>query len=166
MTVAFDLDQAVAEFKRLAPEDARHIDRLARDARRCAPIQPPTDKPLELMSGPEKMRLGMTCLGALPVIFRWKNVPVVRYLARYRNAFLREALLTMTGDERVSTLVLIMLLAWRSRGDGGYVLGGTAGQSDAGLLTGGDYLLVAGFWGGASAVWYRLYLPLLLRATP
>lgn len=45
---------------------------------------------------------------------------------------------------------------------GDYTLGGTTGQPDAGLLTGGDYALVGGFWGGA-APQYRIYLPLVLR---
>ena len=45
---------------------------------------------------------------------------------------------------------------------GSYTLGGTAGQPDAGVLTGGDYTLAGGFWGGASAE-YRVYLPLVLR---
>jgi hypothetical protein len=47
---------------------------------------------------------------------------------------------------------------------GGYTLGGTIGQPDAGALTGGDYTLGGGFWrGGAVAVRYQLYLPLTLR---
>mgnify|MGYP000473091717 CR=1 FL=1 len=45
---------------------------------------------------------------------------------------------------------------------GGYSLGGTAGQPDAGVLSGGGYTLAGGFWGGA-AVQYRVYLPLVLR---
>lgn len=45
---------------------------------------------------------------------------------------------------------------------GGYALGGTIGQADAGALEGGGYSLVGGFWGGAG-VQYRVYLPLLLR---
>ncbi|GBD08547.1 hypothetical protein HRbin22_00787 [Candidatus Thermoflexus japonica] len=46
---------------------------------------------------------------------------------------------------------------------GGYALGGTIGQPDAGAaLTGGNYTLVGGFWGGA-VVQYRVYLPLVLR---
>jgi hypothetical protein len=45
---------------------------------------------------------------------------------------------------------------------GAYMLGGTVGQPDAGVLEGDDYSLVGGFWGGASAV-HRLYLPLLMR---
>ena len=44
----------------------------------------------------------------------------------------------------------------------GYSLGGTAGQPDAGVLTGEDYTLAGGFWGGAS-VEYRVCLPLVLR---
>jgi len=48
---------------------------------------------------------------------------------------------------------------------GGYSLGGTAGQPDAGLLTRGGYSLAGGFWpGGAlAAPQYSVYLPLVLR---
>jgi len=45
---------------------------------------------------------------------------------------------------------------------GGYSLGGTVGQPDAGVLSGGGYTLAGGFWGGA-AVRYGIYLPLVLR---
>ena len=45
---------------------------------------------------------------------------------------------------------------------GGYALGGTVGQPDAGVLSGGDYTLAGGFWGGAAAR-YGVYLPLVLR---
>ncbi len=48
---------------------------------------------------------------------------------------------------------------------GGYSLGGTIGQPEAGMLSGGGYTLTGGFWGGA-AVSYRLYLPLVLRNYP
>ena len=45
-----------------------------------------------------------------------------------------------------------------------YALGGTTGQPDAGLLTGGDYTLGGGFWsGGVSAAAIKVYLPLVLR---
>jgi hypothetical protein len=44
----------------------------------------------------------------------------------------------------------------------GYSLGGTIGQPDAGVLSGGGYTLAGGFWGGAAAR-YGVYLPLVLR---
>ena len=46
---------------------------------------------------------------------------------------------------------------------GPYVLGGTIGQLDAGLLIGEDYVLGGGFWKGGAAAQYRIYLPVLLR---
>ena len=43
---------------------------------------------------------------------------------------------------------------------GGYSLGATAGQPDAGALSGGGYTLDGGFWGGGrSASQYHIYLP-------
>jgi hypothetical protein len=51
---------------------------------------------------------------------------------------------------------------------GGYTLGGTAGQPDAGVLAGGGYTLGGGFWcgGEASPPMYEIYLPLALRRFP
>ena len=46
---------------------------------------------------------------------------------------------------------------------GGYSLGGTIGQPDAGVLSGGGYTLAGGFWGGGAAARYGVYLPLVLR---
>ncbi|MDH7487804.1 MAG: hypothetical protein QHJ81_16215 [Anaerolineae bacterium] len=48
---------------------------------------------------------------------------------------------------------------------GGYSLGGTVGQADAGTLSGGGYTLSGGFWGGGAAQ-YGIYLPLVLRSAP
>ena len=45
---------------------------------------------------------------------------------------------------------------------GGYSLGGTVGQPDAGVLSDGNYTLAGGFWGSAAAQ-YRIYLPLVVR---
>ena len=36
-----DLDKLAREFKRLAPEDGNLIDTLVKDARKCAPLEPP-----------------------------------------------------------------------------------------------------------------------------
>jgi hypothetical protein len=46
-----------------------------------------------------------------------------------------------------------------------YSLGGTIGQPEAGLMSGGGYMLAGGFWGGAplSNYNYNIYLPLMLK---
>ena len=45
---------------------------------------------------------------------------------------------------------------------GPYSLGGTIGQPDAGVMSGGSYTLAGGFWGG-TAINYNIYLPLVLK---
>jgi phytoene dehydrogenase-like protein len=125
LTVPADLDKLAREFKRIAPEDSRLIDRLVRDARRCAPLEPPLEKPVELMTLPEKMRTGLRYLPMMPVIFRWKNLPITTYLARYKNDFLREALKAIASNEHMSALVLVMVLAFRTRNNTGFVAGGS-----------------------------------------
>ena len=92
LAVPADLDKLAREFKRIAPEDSALIDKLVRAARRCAPLEPPLEKPVELMTHREKMRTGLRYLPMLPVILRWKNLPITTYLARYKNNLLREAL--------------------------------------------------------------------------
>jgi phytoene dehydrogenase-like protein len=125
LSVPADLDKLGHEFKRVAPEDAALIDQLLRAAKCCAPLEPPLEKPLELMTIFEKMKLGFAYLPMLPVIGHWKNLLITAYLKKYRNPFLREALLALAGDERVSALVLVMLLAFRSRLNTGFVVGGS-----------------------------------------
>ena len=62
---------------------------------------------------------------------------------------------------------------WTADGGGGtfsvgssYSLGGTAGQPDAGLLSGNGYTLGGGFWkgGGYLLPEYLIYLPLVTRS--
>jgi hypothetical protein len=47
---------------------------------------------------------------------------------------------------------------------GGYSLGGTIGQPDAGASSDKTYVLEGGFWGGADIPPnYQIYLPLVMR---
>ena len=50
---------------------------------------------------------------------------------------------------------------------GAYQLGGTAGQHDAGQMSGGDYVIWGGFWPGSAAEEdYYSYVPLALKSYP
>jgi hypothetical protein len=46
---------------------------------------------------------------------------------------------------------------------GGYELGSTVGQAAAGVMTGGGYTLLAGFWGAVAGATWRIHLPLVVR---
>ena len=125
LSLSADLDQLSRDCRRISPADAARVDALVAAARRCAPLDPPLEKPLELMTGLEKMKLLLGFLPMLPVILKWKRRTLDDYLDRYQSRFLREALLAVAGDGRMSALVLVMILGWRSRRNAGYVVGGS-----------------------------------------
>jgi hypothetical protein len=49
---------------------------------------------------------------------------------------------------------------------GGYAINSTIGQPVVGASEGGNYRTEAGFWGGALAVEYKIYLPIVLKNYP
>jgi len=54
-----------------------------------------------------------------------------------------------------------------SEAGSGYVLLGTVGQPEpAPALTGGEYMLIGGFWPATGQGGHRLFLPLILRQSP
>jgi phytoene dehydrogenase-like protein len=124
LTVPNDLDKLADEFKRFAPEDSSHIDRLIKDARRCIMLEP-LDKPFDLMPFRERMRIGIRYMPIIRVVFRYKNLTLGNYLKRYKNDFLRKTLQVIAGSEQMSALVLVMVLAFRTRKDTGFVAGGS-----------------------------------------
>ena len=76
-----------------------------------------------------------------------------------------------TGDGRSSPLSTGYEVSWWtvdgggytfSEG-GGYTLGGTIGQPDAGEVSGGGYTLGGGFWGSIVEYLQRLFLPLIFK---
>lgn len=124
-SVPADLDAVEREFKRIAPEDSALIDQLLRDARRSAPLEPPLENPLELLNPFEKMKLGLRYLPMVPIVVRYKNMPITAYVACYKNPMLRDILQLIVGNEAMSALVLVMLLAFRTRQNTGFVAGGS-----------------------------------------
>jgi phytoene dehydrogenase-like protein len=131
LSLPTDLDRLAENCKRVAPEDAGRLDKLLRAVRRCNLINPPLENPLELMSGPAKLKLLFRYLPMLTVVLAWKNLKLADYLASYRSQLLREALLAAAGDERLSALVLVMVLALRSGKNAGCVAGGSRAFSAA-----------------------------------
>jgi len=97
--------------------------------------------------------------------YRW--LAVAALLTLLLGAVLTNA---QTGDGVSFSLSTGYDLSWSTLDGGGYTfsegdgyqLGGTIGQPDAGALTGGDYALSGGFWGGIEA-FYRALLPLILK---
>jgi len=125
LRISAQLDEIARSLKQLAPEDSRLIDQLIRDALRCAPLEPPLGKPVEIMNFFEKTKLGMQYMFLVPAVMRYKNLPITEYVKRYKNKTLQEVLRLIVGNDQMSALVLVMLLAFRTRNNTGFVAGGS-----------------------------------------
>ena len=100
-------------------------------------------------------------------VFRRHLVAVLPVLVLVGGLLLASAALAQTPQQTYD------LSWWTVDGGGGtssaagsYALDGTAGQPDPGpVLSGGNYQLEGGFWGGglSGVSWYSIYLPLVLR---
>ena len=105
--------------------------------------------------------------------FRILGLFLVVALAAVLALLLAPPLLAQTGSAPSTLLGTGYDLTWSTvdgggytfSTGGGYTLGGTAGQPDAGPLSGGGYTLKGGFW-PAATIPYRVYLPLVLRGHP
>ena len=124
LRVTADLDQLARDCKQLSPEDAGLIGKLVRGARRCASLDAP-ENAMELMTVREKMQMMRQYLPMLWTVGTWMRLPVADYAARYRSPFLREVVMALAGHPHMSSLVLLMVLGWRSRRNAGSIVGGS-----------------------------------------
>jgi hypothetical protein len=75
------------------------------------------------------------------------------------------------GNDVTTSLLNSFDLSWWTVDGGGatavtggaYSLGGTVGQADTAVLSGGNYNLAGGFWSGAGETTYKIYLPMTVR---
>ena len=124
LRVTADLDQLARDCKQLSPADAGRIDALMRAARRCSSLDAP-EKAIELMSIPEKMQMMRQYIPMLWTVGTWMRRPVAEYVASYKSPFLGEVMMALAGHPRMSSLVLVMVLGWRSRKNAGSIVGGS-----------------------------------------
>ena len=124
LRVTADLDQLARDCKQLSPEDGGRIDALIRASRRCASLDAP-EKAMGLMTIPEKMQMMRQYLPMLWTVGTWMRRPVSEYAAGYRSPFLREVVMALAGHPHMSSLVLVMVLGWRSRKNAGCIVGGS-----------------------------------------
>ena len=120
-----DVDRLEQYMKGIAPEDTKVIEEFAGAIRSVMKMDMPVDKPPELYSLLDKINMvKMLPFGRL--IKKWGAVSIEDFSRRFKNPLLRKV---FTGEAfgDVSYLpmaLLIMMLAWFSQKDAGYIIGG------------------------------------------
>lgn len=94
------------------------------------------------------------------------------YLALLLLLFLALAVGVTNAAPRAAAVSNYDLAWWTTDGGGAtasaggaYLLGGTAGQPDAGTLQGSPYILAGGFWEGGATLQNSVYLPLICKSS-
>jgi len=120
-----DADRLEQYMKDIAPEDKEVIEEFTGAIRSTAKMEMPVDKPPELYSLLDKIKMvKMLPFGRL--MKKWGTVSIEDFGRRFKNPLLVKV---FTGDAfgDVSSLpmaLLIMMFAWFSQKDAGYIIGG------------------------------------------
>ncbi len=119
-----DLDKLKAELLALAPEDEKEIKKFIKRVRRFQRIDPPSDKPIELMNLFELIKLGITQGGDLYWVNKFSKLSARDYVQRFKSPYIRDAVQDLIAPH-YNFMSLLYMLGHISGNDGGIPLGGS-----------------------------------------
>jgi phytoene dehydrogenase-like protein len=115
-----DVDRMEAELLRHAPADAPEIRRFAAAIRRFTTFEIPDFSGSRL----ERILSLLWVLPFVPALRRWSAISIADYGKRFRNPLLR-GFFGSGESSRLAALPLVLSMAWMSRHDAGYPVGGS-----------------------------------------
>lgn len=121
LVVSSDLDRLEDEMRRLSPGDAGLISALVRGSRRFAISAPPSED----MTPAQKVKAIFGLLPMALMLFRYRRQSIQQFAARFRDPFLRQAVLSIADLPDFPVAGLMMMLGWHAAGDAGYPIGGS-----------------------------------------
>jgi phytoene dehydrogenase-like protein len=121
-----DLDLLEEHMKELAPEDKGLIEDFIGGARVFSRYDMPVDRAPDLLGFGDKMNLMLTRFPLIRTMRKWKKISIRDFSARFKNPFLRDALLQARAlfTENVPVLLLQMGLALGHIKSAGFPEGG------------------------------------------
>lgn len=120
-----DADKLETHLKEMAPADAANIQLLCRLIRRFARFPMPIEKPFELYSFSDFLRLMGKMMPFLKDMNFCNRITVGEFAQRFKDPFLREILPRIIGEKDYPLLSLVVTLATLHAKDGGFPQGGS-----------------------------------------
>jgi phytoene dehydrogenase-like protein len=120
LSIYSDADRLEAELLKIAPEDEDEIQRFASAIRRLAdfPLLDPGDTPQGRLSAFLRMA------PRLPLLMHWARMSGAEYGRRFKHELLRR-FFTEGTTGRIAVVAIVFMLAWMSRANAGYPIGGS-----------------------------------------
>jgi len=120
-----DIDQLEQEFLTKAPEDKKQIKKFTGLVRKFNKVRLPIEKPFEVMTIADKLKVAYTMLPYLPSMRKYINITNREFAQRLKNPTLKYAIETAFVGH-MPLFYSIMPLVWRHKRDTGYPKGGAA----------------------------------------
>ena len=125
LTLYTDIDQLTAHLLELAPEDHDVLREWTRDLRKLARMDPPIERPVELVGPIRKLAMSARFLPHVGVFRRWAGTTVRQFADDLDNPFLREALPLAFDFPEFPMIAMMTTLAWMHNRISGYPIGGS-----------------------------------------
>ena len=126
LDVFTDVDKLRNEMVRIAPEDKKTIDTFINAIRFASKCNLPVEKPKELFSLSDYLKIGVTSLPLGLFYSKWRKITLSQFARKFSNPHLRHLFENIFPRHGYfSVLGLIMALAWMSIDAAGYPLGGS-----------------------------------------
>lgn len=119
-----DLDKLKEELLALAPEDEKEIKKFIKYVRRFQKVDPPANKPVELMHLGDLLKLAFTKAGDLYWVNKFSKLSARDYVQRFKNIYIRDAVQDLIAPH-YNFMSLLYMLGHISGGDGGIPRGGS-----------------------------------------
>ncbi len=126
ITVSFwrDLERLQSSWLEISPQDSESIADFCRTIQLLQSFEVPADKPVDMMSVPEKLRMFSSMKEAGAVMRKYGKVALTDYAARFRHPAIREALASFLPPGYSASSVFFALAAF-SKGQASIPRGGS-----------------------------------------
>lgn len=119
-----DVDRLERHMKEIAPEDRAVIDEFISAVRRFTRLDPPTGKAPEVMGLWDVLKMIVTNLGLLRMLWKWNRISLAEFGSRFRNPLLRQAFPMLWLPDFPMTFMLFTF-SWMHNKTAGYIVGGS-----------------------------------------
>ena len=124
-----DRERFNRHMKELSPEDAEEIDRFTALMEKFVSFPSATDKPRELWGVGDYLSMIKTMKPFMKEFREYGSLTVGEYAKRFSGVHVREGIRNILDMPDFSFFALLMMLAWHSTDNAGYLLGGSLAVS-------------------------------------
>lgn len=124
LTLWADLEKTEQALLAFAPEDEKEIKKLIKMVKRFKRVNPPADKPVELMNLGELLKIAFTMGGSYYWVLKTSSLSCVDYSKRFKNPQLRDIIAHFMAPN-YNFMSMCYMLGHITAKDGGIPIGGS-----------------------------------------